>query len=89
MSPEWKGFGGALRLSPILLKYIENDHKFDTDACLHKVLSEYLKKSYDYGKHGNPSWKNIVEAISHRAGGNNNALAQRIAENHSMAISLL
>ena len=87
MASEWRGFGAALRLSPISLNTIEKDHKFDSIACLHKVLYEYLNKSYEYGKHGNPSWRKIVEAISHRAGGNNNALALKIAEHHSMAIS--
>ena len=86
VAPEWRGFGGALRLSPISLNTIENDHKFDSTACLHKVLSEYLNKSDDYVEHGNPSWRKIVEAISDRTGGNNNALALRIAEHHSMAI---
>ena len=89
VAPEWRGFGGALRLIPISLNTIEKDHKSDSKACLDKVLFEYLNKSYDYGKHGNPSWRKIVEAISHRAGGNNNALALRIAEHHSMPILLL
>ena len=86
VAPEWRGFGGALRLSPISLNTIENDNKFDPKACLYTVLSEYLNKSYDYSKHGNPSWRKIVEAISHRAGGDNKLLALRIAEHHSMAI---
>ena len=86
VAPEWRGFGEALRLSPISLNNIAIDHKSDAIACLRRVLYEYLKKNYDYGERGNPSWRKIVEAISHRAGGNNNALALRIAEHHSMAI---
>ena len=87
VAPKWRGFGEALHLSLILLKYIEGDHKFDTDACLHRVLFEYLKKNYDYDEHGNPSWRKIVEAISDRTGGDNNALALRVAYHHSMAIA--
>ena len=75
-----------MRLSPIYLNTIAKDHRLDSKTCLRKVLTEYLNKSYDYVEHGNPSWRKIVEAISHRAGGNSNALALRIAENHSMAI---
>ena len=86
MAPKWKGFGEALRLIPISLKNIEIRHKFDPEECLRTTLSEYLMKNYNYCKHGNPSWRKIVEAISDRAGGNNNALALRIAEHHSMAI---
>ena len=86
MAPKWKGFGEALRLSPISLKKIEIRYKFDAEECLRTTLSEYLMKNYNYGKHGNPSWRKIVEAISQRTGGNNNALALRIAEHHSMAI---
>ena len=87
MAPEWRGFGEALHLSPISLNNIAIDHKFDAIACLRRVLYEYLLKNYCYGEHGNPSWRKIVDAISRRAGGNNIALALRIAEHHSMAIS--
>ena len=86
VAPKWKGFGEALRLSPVALRKIEIKHKFDSEECLRNTLSEYLMKNYKYEKHGNPSWRKIVEAISDRAGGNNNALALRIAEHHSMAI---
>ena len=84
--PRWRGFGEALRLSPISLKKIEIDNNYDSEMCLRTTLSEYLMKNYNYGEHGNPSWRKIVEAISDRTGGNNNALALRIAEHHSMAI---
>ena len=89
VAPKWRGFGVALRLSPISLKNIEIRHRFGSEECLRNTLSEYLMKNYKYEKHGNLSWKKIVEAISDRAGGNNNAQALRIAEYHSMAIQLL
>ena len=84
--PRWRGFGEALRLSRISLKKIEIDNNYDSEMCLRTTLSEYLMKNYSYDEHGNPSWRKIVEAVSHRTGGNNNSLALRIAEHHSMAI---
>ena len=79
---KWKGFGGALRIAPPLLDEIENEPGANVHNSLKKVLSLFLKQNYDFIKHGYPTWRKIIEAIFHRAGGSNPALAMKIAKNH-------
>ena len=74
----WKGLGNALRLRPSLLNQIEADRQF-VRARLNDVLTEWLQEAYNTKRFGPPSWKLLVEAVAHPAGGNNNALARRIA----------
>ena len=89
MAPEWRGFGEALRLRTESLNSIRSMHQLDPKACLRSVLEEYLKQNYDTKVHGLPSWRKIVEAVSHRVGGNDNALAQKIAVKHSTELIIL
>ena len=89
MAPEWRGFGEALRLPNESLSNIHSMNQFDPKECLRSVLKEYFKKNYNTKEHGLPSWRKIVEAVSHRAGGNNSTLAQKIAEKRSMELIIL
>ena len=72
----------ALRLHPDLLDKIKAEQP-DTNSCLREVLSEWLKKMYDTTSYGPPSWKLLVAAVAHRAGGNNRALAEKIAKKYN------
>ena len=78
----WRGVGKALRLHPDLLKRIEEDSP-DSMRRLEEALTEWLKKSYDTDRFGPPSWKLLVSAVAHPAGGNDRALAEQIAKNHN------
>ena len=78
----WRGVGKALRLHPDLLKRIMANHS-DVVICLEEALTEWLKKSYDTDRFGPPSWKLLVSAVAHPAGGNDRALAEQIAKNHN------
>ena len=80
---KWKEVGGALRLNPDLLSTIEADHPNNVTSCLDEVLIQWLKKMYDVSRFGQPSWKLLVAAVAHPAGGNNCALAEKIAANHN------
>ena len=44
---------------------------------LNEILTEWLKKAYNTTRFGLPSWK--LAAVAHPAGGNDRALAERIA----------
>ena len=46
------------------------------------MLLVWLKHSYNVDKHGPPTWRRLVEAVDKEAGGNNHALAEKIASNH-------
>ena len=58
-----------------------------------EVIMEWLKKNYDVNKYKPPTWKALVDAVEHPAGGNNRAEAEKIASRHrpseSSCISLL
>ena len=47
-----------------------------------EVLTQWLKKTYNVKRFGEPSWKLLVKAVSDQAGGNDRALAEKIAQNH-------
>lgn len=75
---KWREIGGALRLKPSLLGSIEAE-KTDAISRLDEVLSQWLNKAYNFSRFGSPTWKMIVTAVAHPAGGNNHALAKQIA----------
>ena len=60
---------------------IENETK-DLSTSLRKVISNWLRKNYNVQRFGEPTWKGLVEAVAASNGGNNIALAQRIAADH-------
>ena len=82
MAHNWRGVGRALRLHPDLLNRIEADYS-DVKSRLERVVTEWLKKSYDTNRFGQPSWQLLVAAVAHPAGGNNRALAEQIAGRHN------
>ena len=75
----WRPLGTALRLRPSTLARIKADHQQDSRSCLSEMVTEWLNQSYNTERFGLPSWKMLVEAVAHRNGGNNNALAIHIA----------
>ena len=79
---KWKGIGLALRLSPNLLDKIHHKNYVDIENYLRDVLTEWLRKAYNTARFGDPSWKLLVEAVAHPAGGNDCALADRIAKKY-------
>lgn len=80
MANKWKSIGLALRLTPDLLDTI--DTKENVTDCLLEVLTQWLKKTYNIERFGDPSWKLLVKAVSDPAGGSNRALAEAIAQKH-------
>ena len=78
----WKGLGMALKLRRTVLSGIEADLP-DSASRLEQVLTEWLQQAFDIERFGPPSWKQLVSAVAHPIGGNNPALAQRIAHRHN------
>ena len=81
----WKGIGLALRLDPSQLDEIESDNR-NSNECLIRVLTLWLNKAYNTERFGEPSWKLLARAVAHPAGGNNPALAEKIAKKHGGTI---
>ena len=82
LAAKWKAVGMALRLKAGELDKIETAHPGNPEECLSDVIVEWLRKNYDVEKFGPPTWKWLVEVVADSAAGNDNALAERIAEEH-------
>lgn len=78
----YKTFGMILGLGFTELEAIQKTNVFDVEDALAAVVITWLRQKYNVKKFGHPTWRRIVEAIDNEAGGNNHALAKRIAKNH-------
>ena len=87
MASKWKDIGLALRLAPDSLNTLST--KEDVTGCLREVLTQWLKKTYNVKRFGEPSWKLLVKAVSDQAGGNDRALAEKIAQNHQGILQIV
>ena len=56
----------------------------DIPQAFTEVLRIFLSHRYNIDKYGPPTWRRLVEAVDNPAGGNNHALAKKIAEHHSV-----
>ena len=65
------------------LARIEKERPNDMKSCLSEMVTEWLNQSYNTQRFGLPSWKMLVEAVAHRNGGNNHALATIIANKYN------
>ena len=82
LTAKWKGIGLALRLNADLLMGIEADCSGDPTACLTLVITKWLMGNYNVERFGRPTWRQLVEAVGHPAGGANEMLAMSIAKKH-------
>ena len=81
VAAKWKDIGLALRLDLSQLDVVEANNRNCT-GCLTHTLSLWLKKSYNTERFGDPSWQLLARAVADPAGGNNPALAEKIASKH-------
>ena len=77
----------ALRLRAAEEDAIASKYQGNPKDCLEAVLTKWLQKGYNFQKYGPPSWRMLVEATAHPAGGDNVALAEEIARKHPGVIS--
>ena len=79
IAPKWNVFGTKLGVSHGNRASIEHDKGTDAQECLLALLTTWLMRNYNCGRHGNPSWRKLAEALQSLDG----ALFQQIAANHS------
>ena len=82
LAGSWSNLCLALKLLPADQSAIGAAHPGNPHGCLQTVLVKWLQKCYNYQKFGSPTWRMLVKAVSDPAGGNNNALAERIAKKY-------
>ncbi|CAI8035374.1 Ankyrin-3 [Geodia barretti] len=80
----WRQFGGALRIRQAKLEEIKAGSGSVPRECLTKTVQEFLNKNYEWQEHGQPSWRQVVIAVGHKAGGSDTELALQIANDHPM-----
>jgi len=82
VTAKWRSIGTALRLKSGVLESIQGASGSDPPACLAAVVTEWLRRSYNVKRFGEPTWQRLVEAVAHPAGGANTAVARDIARKH-------
>ena len=75
--------GRELGLPAAELDAIRTDCPQDIDQAFDRILLGWLRQKYNTDKYGLPTWRRLVEAIDDSAGGDNHALAMKIAASHS------
>ena len=74
--------GTWLKFTPNQLDAIKAGSADHADA-MGKIVCSWLRGNYDTEMFGPPTWKMLVEAVRAPTGGNNTALAKKIAKAHS------
>lgn len=71
--------GIALKLRLSDLRAIQSAHERRADQALSEVVILWLQQQYKVEKFGPPTWQQLVKAVDSEAGGDNHALAKKIA----------
>ena len=58
-------------------------HSTNLDSALNKVLLLWLRQNDTTRRFGPPTWRMLVKAVENRAGLNDHALAEKIAQTHT------
>ena len=82
VAANWMDIGSDLHLKPDTLDNIETRCSNDPRRCLDLMVKEWLKRNYNVGKFGEPTWQKLVKAVNSTAGGANTVLARDIAGRH-------
>ena len=81
-SANWTNIGIALGLHANVLDCIKAANISNPDACLTSMVTEWLRRNHNVDKFGEPTWRQLVEAVADPAGGANMDLAKNIAKRH-------
>ena len=73
--------GTWLKFTQNQLDAIRTQSSDHADA-MGKIISSWLRGNYDTEMFGPPTWKMLVDAVRAPTGGNNTALAEKIAKAH-------
>ena len=77
----WKGIGTFLGIRDGQLQAIKLQGNSPLD-CLREMLVTWLRRNYNVGRFGEPTWVKVVEAVNDPTGGGNPSLAMEIAGRH-------
>ena len=86
---KWRDIGLELGITYPQLQKIKTENSNDVTSCLTAMLIDWLNKSYNISRYGEPSWQRLNEAVRQRAGGDNPRVANTILQQHSQTESQL
>ena len=79
LTARWMAIGIGMGLT---IGQLDNIKVGNPDECLPHVIAHWLKRNYNTEKFGLPTWRKLVEVVADEAGGNDRALAGKIAREH-------
>ena len=82
IQPKYYQFGIQLGLPLQEMEAVQKAFRQDIPQAFTEVLQIFFKQCYNIQKFGPPMWRKLVEAVDSPAGGNNHALAKKIAKDH-------
>ena len=82
LAGKWREMCCALKLRPGDESEIDSKYRADPKPCLRSVITKWIQGAYNVEMYGPPTWKLLIDAVQHRAGGDNPALAERITKRH-------
>jgi hypothetical protein len=74
----WRDIGLALGIKNPNLDTIKKESLSNIEECLTSMLTLWLNQLYDTQGCGMPTWQRLSEAVDHRCGGRNAALAHEL-----------
>jgi len=85
----WEEIGRGFGIDPGRLEQIRSNNPGDCKKCLSGVLTCWLRRNYDVGQFGEPTWQIVVKVVTRPVPGDNCALALDIAGRHPGSYLLL
>ena len=89
VSSRWKDFGISFGLKLSKLKEIGADGGKRPLEYFCEVLTELLTRNYNVEKFGELTWRKVVEVVADPTAGDNTALAECIAKEHTSKIIMI
>lgn len=81
----WWPFASVLGLSPSALREIDEANRGKPAQCLFDAIDRWIRQDYNHERYGPSSWRKLVIAVESSIGGQNAALAKKIAQSHSIS----
>ena len=75
----WEFLAVQFGLPRQIIESAWDNYPQDPNGCLMYVLAQWLKGNSDSEHFGHPSWRRVCEVTAEPAGGDNKALARKIA----------
>ena len=86
LAARYRSIGITLGLPSGMLDTIRCDYACNCEGALGQVIRTWLKQSYNVDRFGPPSWRSLVKVVYSSAGGNDRALAKKIAAKHKRTV---